>query len=211
MRLQARARWRWVRRQLRPELIAGIVVIIVFALATHRRNNVWRSEVGIFGDAASKSPMKHRPLLNAGVAWRKAGNTENAARYFEAARRLPYPTTYEIKLHYAAQTNLANIYIERRQYQAAFDLANDSLQHSATPDTMNTMAFLMLVAGRPDQTIYLTDQILNGNFNGGWRLRTSLWAWRGQAFQKLGDCNNAMAAYVAIKYLKPDFQIPACP
>lgn len=211
MRLQARARWRLFRRQFYPEFVAGIVVIIVFALATHQRNNVWRSEVGIFGDSASKSPMKHRPLLNAGMAWRKAGNAENAARYFEAAWRLPYPTSYEAKLHYAAQTNLANIYIERHQYQRAFELANDSLQHAASAETMNTMAFLMLIAGHPEETIYLTDKILDGNFNGGWRLRTSLWAWRGQAFQKLGDCNNAMASYVAIKYLKPDFQIPACP
>lgn len=211
MRKRLQARWRWYRRFYGWMPVIAVIVIAVLAVATHRRNEVWRSSSRLWMDSAAKSPMSLRALNNAGLALRIEGKQEQAARYFEAALRLKPLNSHDQTVRSMVQTNMAYVWIERREYQRAFDLVSTAMAERPTLEAMNAMALLMLFANRPDQAVRITGEILDQDNLGQWRLRSSLWATRGQAFQRLGDCNNAMASYVAIKYLRPDFNIPACP
>jgi tetratricopeptide (TPR) repeat protein len=211
MRMRSRARWRLFRRQLRPELIVGVVVLIVLVIASHRRNEVWRQPVKLWADAAAKSPMKARPLLNAGREYDALGQHDVAARYFLAAAQLPAVTSTDRKMRSVALTDLGYLALMRGDNEPAFGYIQGAMASAPTLEAMNVAALYDLVMGQPRRAIQLTDDILEQGPKEGWRMRSSIWATRGQAFQAIGDCNNAMASYAALKYLKPDFQIPACP
>jgi Tfp pilus assembly protein PilF len=64
-----------------PALLA--ILAIPLAAATRARNEVWRTEIALWADAAAKSPAKARPLQSLGIAYTRAGRLAEA----EAALR----------------------------------------------------------------------------------------------------------------------------
>jgi tetratricopeptide (TPR) repeat protein len=70
-------------RHVARDLTVGAgVVACVLAAATWSRNQVWRSELALWSDAAAKAPGHYRPVYNWGAALTKL------ERYAEAARVL---------------------------------------------------------------------------------------------------------------------------
>jgi tetratricopeptide (TPR) repeat protein len=90
----------------RPALAIATTAGLVAALTagTFARNETWRSEVGLWTDAAEKSPLLPRAQMNLGVALARAGRHEEAIARYERARALD-PGSAEI--HYDLYFSLA--------------------------------------------------------------------------------------------------------
>jgi len=60
-------------------VVAGVTVwCIILIVLTYNRNNIWQSGVYLWSDSVKKSPAKHRPWYNLGIAYAKAGNNSEA-------------------------------------------------------------------------------------------------------------------------------------
>lgn len=206
--MRLRARWRWIRLQYGYMPLMCSIIIMACMVATIRRNHVWGSNASLYEDTAMKSPEKVRVLINTGMALKEIGDVGGAEMYFQRAIAAPVGAHHDQILRSIGESDLAYIYIERGEYGKAELLLRDALK-TPTGETLNAGALLELIGGNPDAAIQMTDDILAND--GAFRLRPSLWATRGQAFQMLGRCDEAEAAYVTIKSLQPDFNIPHCP
>jgi tetratricopeptide (TPR) repeat protein len=73
-------------------LAAGVAlaVLLPFALGgvAYARNSLWKTSVGIWRDAADKSPMKARPHNNLGLAYADEGQYRKAAEHYERALKI---------------------------------------------------------------------------------------------------------------------------
>lgn len=77
------------RRSLAMALAVG-VVWTALAVALHRRNAVWESELAFWNDVVAKSPGKGRPYLGRGVAKGRNGDVPGAVADFRAGlERVP--------------------------------------------------------------------------------------------------------------------------
>jgi tetratricopeptide (TPR) repeat protein len=69
---------------------AGLLAapLVLFAVLTVHRNQVWRTEVSLWEDTARKSPLKERVLHNLATAYREQGEYEGASRLYRRALAL---------------------------------------------------------------------------------------------------------------------------
>jgi tetratricopeptide (TPR) repeat protein len=72
----------------------GAALSLALAGATLARNTVWRSEVALWADAATKSPDKVRPVLNLGTSLATAGRFRDAVAPLRRAVRLDPGSAY---------------------------------------------------------------------------------------------------------------------
>jgi Flp pilus assembly protein TadD len=63
-------------------------VLVALAGCTISRNQVYRSEIALWEDTASKSPHKPRAFNNLGYAYALAGRNEDAAKAYRQALHL---------------------------------------------------------------------------------------------------------------------------
>jgi len=110
---------------------AAASCLLVFSLLaglTFSRNQVWGSEVSLWGDAVEKSPNKYRPHLNYGLALYKSshGSLEMAKEQFEIAHRLCPECPKPIY-------NLSCFYFDQGDYQRALSVALKLLEQE--PDS----------------------------------------------------------------------------
>jgi len=87
-------------------IVLAVVVGVPLATAAHARNSVWRSEVSLHEDTASKSPEKERAHYNLAWAYHRAGRLDRAEEEYKQVLRLKPD---KAKAHY----NLALIYQSR--------------------------------------------------------------------------------------------------
>jgi tetratricopeptide (TPR) repeat protein len=62
----------------RAGLAIAVALPLVLGASAYARNSLWRTGIGIWGDAAAKSPLKARPQNNLGVAYDDAGQSSEA-------------------------------------------------------------------------------------------------------------------------------------
>jgi tetratricopeptide (TPR) repeat protein len=99
--------------RLRSFAVAGMVLLS--ALGSWQRNQVWRDEVTLRRDCVRKAPAKARPhAILAGVLAR-AGRPAEAAREYRAALRLERNPARAAMIAY----NLANLYMAAGRYPEA--------------------------------------------------------------------------------------------
>ena len=82
--------------------------VVFFAGLMIQRNSVWHDEKTLWEDAAAKSPLMVRPQVHLGNALRSRGQFDAAERAYRRAIDLE-------PAHRAANTNLANLYLEAGQ------------------------------------------------------------------------------------------------
>ncbi len=101
-------------------MIAGFVVILLmFALLTYNRNNIWSSALTLWDDTVKKSPGKARPYFYRGNALMEAGKIEKAIKDYSAAIEIN-PN------HQFAFNNRGKAYFELGNYEKAYnDLTTD--------------------------------------------------------------------------------------
>ena len=88
--------WRALEKVNQPAFRGGqigLILVVVTLLPiltglTYARNEIWATELSLWGDAVQKSPNKARPHLNYGRALYYDQASEKAKKEFEIARRL---------------------------------------------------------------------------------------------------------------------------
>ena len=72
------------------QVASGILILLVLinAVLTYERNNIWKSEYTLWADCLKKSPNKPRPLNAYGKAVADAGNASAALTYYDKAIKL---------------------------------------------------------------------------------------------------------------------------
>ena len=61
----------------------ALLVLVTGAWATTERNEIWRDEYTLWGDAAAKAPLMARPFIYLGNAYARDGRVEEAVAAFE--------------------------------------------------------------------------------------------------------------------------------
>jgi len=91
------SRWR-----VSQKVAAGTAaaVLLVFAFLCYQRNQVWASDVSLWGDAVAKSPNNWRAHFQLGIAYYQKSQCDLAAREYETAFRLGKPD-YTLHLDWA--------------------------------------------------------------------------------------------------------------
>jgi tetratricopeptide (TPR) repeat protein len=87
-------------------------VILIFAVSTYARNEVWKNEITLWTDCVDKSPAKPRVYLQRGLAYHQQGMLDEAMHDYETVLRLK-PDDW------AAWSNIAAILGARGQYDKA--------------------------------------------------------------------------------------------
>lgn len=84
----------------RGSLAAGLACLLILcALGTRRRNEVWRTDESLWKDVTLKSPNNGRGQMNYGLTLMRKGDYRGALNYFErAAVTAPNYSTLEINL-----------------------------------------------------------------------------------------------------------------
>jgi tetratricopeptide (TPR) repeat protein len=82
------SRWR-VDRKVLAGLLAAVLVL--FAILTFERNQLWSNDVALWQDAAAKSPRKVRPQFQVAFAYYNLGQCARAADEYAKAARLARP------------------------------------------------------------------------------------------------------------------------
>ncbi len=112
---------------------------------TFARNRVWRDDLSLWSDAASKSPRKARPLNNLGAARFARGEFASAAALYERAIQAEPGYT-------KAWFNLGEVRQRMGDCQGAIGPYEAFLQvHPAYPDTYGNLADCYDLLGRPDR------------------------------------------------------------
>jgi tetratricopeptide (TPR) repeat protein len=130
------------------EVTAVVVVLAILGYATHRRNEVYASEITMWRDVVQKAPYNPRAYNNLGFAWFLQGRYEEADReYREALRRHPGYTAAEInlgillvrqnQLSEAARHFRRAIQLDPTNARAHLNLANSLVQQNEAPEAIS--------------------------------------------------------------------------
>lgn len=106
-------------------VIITLTIITSYAIATYRRNNVWKSEISLWQDVTEKSPNKPRPYNNLGMYYFGQGDKDTAERNYKKA--------IELDLEYSvAQNNLGMLYITQNRFNEAFEILTRAIETNPT-------------------------------------------------------------------------------
>jgi len=102
--------------------VGAVVLLLALIPATASRNNLWRSDLSVWQDAAQKNPHKARVLYNLAAAWARNGNVVQAERSFGAALALdPSDDLAHAGLGYCAEVQ-GNWALSVERYRQAVSL-----------------------------------------------------------------------------------------
>jgi tetratricopeptide (TPR) repeat protein len=125
--------------------LTALLLAIVLAVATLRRNAVWGSEVALWTDAAIKSPNKVRPLNQLAAALASAGYPEQGVLTLRRAVALE-PRNAIVRGQLGAA--LASL---RRTSEAEVELREAIRLDPARPEHVFNLALLLSRAGRAEE------------------------------------------------------------
>jgi tetratricopeptide (TPR) repeat protein len=132
---------------------AVVLLVATLAALTIARNRVWRDDLSLWADSASKSPNKARPLNNLGVALFLRGDFAGAAARFERARSVdPSYSKAWFNLGEARQ-RLGDCAGAIEPYESFLRL------HPAYPDTYRNLAECYDLLGDPARARALRDAL----------------------------------------------------
>ncbi|WP_242335386.1 tetratricopeptide repeat protein [Anaeromyxobacter sp. SG66] len=120
-------------------LAVGGAIVLVLAVTTFVRNEVWRSELSLWSDAAAKAPSKPRPHLNLGQALMAKHDVDAAIAQYRLALRAD-PEYVE------AHNNLGVALVEKGQVDEA--IAHLELAVALLPSDADAQYNLGLAYGR---------------------------------------------------------------
>jgi hypothetical protein len=135
-------------------VLVGAVIISSLSVATYQRNSVWKSEVGLWEDVISKSPLKVMALNNLGHALNEAGKPRDAIPVLLRAISLaPYDLAFN---------NLAKSYLRVGKTQAAITMLRRVIQlNPDKDDAYNNLGAALIKENRYDEAIDLLEKNLD--------------------------------------------------
>jgi Flp pilus assembly protein TadD len=122
-------------------LIPGGIAVIALGLLTAERNNVYRDEVSLWNDTATKAPANPRAHFNLAEGLVRHGQTFEAIQHYEEAIRL--------RPNFAsAHCNLSHVLFEAGRIAEARSHAEEALRYNpALPEAHNNLANALFSAG----------------------------------------------------------------
>lgn len=138
---------RRIRPVAAPRVVAvtAVVLAVVLMGATFQRNLVWKGEIALWSDAATKSPLKARAHMNLGTALVAAGRTAEGAAELRRAAELEPGSPYA-----RAQLGAALIALGRPA-EAEPELREAIRLQPRDPEALFNLAMLVRQSGRPDE------------------------------------------------------------
>jgi tetratricopeptide (TPR) repeat protein len=180
-------------------IVYTVIVCILMALpvATHVRNRVWRSEIALWEDVASKAPENARAQAIIGIGQISKGNIDQAIERFQKA--------ISIKPDYSdAVICLGNAYLEKgmleegyQQFLKALTIGNMDFESRA--QLMMNIGNYNIKKGQLDMAIYYYNNALSITPN-----VASIHYNLGQAFKVKGMADKATEEFNRARQLNPD-------
>jgi tetratricopeptide (TPR) repeat protein len=128
-------------------LVGLAVAIPLAAVATARRNEVYASELSLWTDTVAHRPDNARARVNLGYVLQTLGRTPEAIASYEAATRLPGSSA-------EAHSNLANLYLKRREIDAGLTHGAEAVRLDARDANARVNFGLALIAAsRPHEAV----------------------------------------------------------
>ena len=124
-----------------------IIILVIMALCTYKRNSVWKNEYTLWDDVAYKSPNKAMPHVNLGNAFVRRSLLDNAEKEFKLALKINPRDTRAIN-------GLAVIYVKQKNYDEAIRLLE--ILASDKPDQApfhNNLGVVYMEKGLLDEAI----------------------------------------------------------
>lgn len=192
-------------------LIAAVLILIC-AVLTFQRNQLWADPRAMWEDITTKSPDKPRAWFGLANVYMKAyaqtKNDDDRNRAMAALFKTDAAAQKRLdqNIIIPAETDIALLMIHAGDYDQAYRILTGVLQ--AAPgyaEAWEILALLHAKGGNPQESIFITDQLLEKDSN--WRARASIYATRAEAFCRLGDAIQADRSYERAREL--DRALPA--
>jgi len=171
-----------------------VSALLVLAVMTYSRNNIWRSESSLWQDVTEKSPGKARGHYNLGLAYQKQGRIPDAIKSYQKAVSIKSDYVDAIYNLATCYYSLGNITDALNANQVAITLRPDyaPLHYS--------MGILYSTQGKYNEAIasYQSAIKLNPDY-------TESYNDLGRALTNQGRYDDAIAAYQQAKRLQPDY------
>jgi len=128
-----------------PILVVVAVLAVGLGFATHRRNEVYQSEVGLWGDTARKCPDSIRAHFNLGMAYDEAGRRPDGRdEYFKVVLLDPF----NADAHFRLADDLA---IEGRMGEAIAHFQEAAFLKPANPEIHRNYGNALEAVGRGNE------------------------------------------------------------
>ncbi len=125
------------------QVLAAVLVVLLFSVWTYQRNMVWQDEITLRRDAAAKSPAKPRALAILANALERDHQYAEAARYYKETLALKPGNADEI--HY----NLGNVLVAQGKYGEAATHFREAVALSPETAVMRlNLAYALTLQGR---------------------------------------------------------------
>ena len=115
-------------------LYSSVLIIIIIGAGTYIRNMAWATERTLWEDAIHKAPNSHRPLHN--LAWAyytKIGQYDKAIELYKKSLDLRTNNNFANPI---ALSNLALLYVQKKNYEKATELWQNALERLPDDDVI---------------------------------------------------------------------------
>jgi tetratricopeptide (TPR) repeat protein len=128
--------------------IAAATALLVTAATflTVERNRVWQSDLSLWQDTSRKSVSSAMPLRSLATAYQRAGDAEQARRWFEKALERPNTALGQVIIH----NNLGTLAMSARDFAAAEQHYRRALAVGKSADASFNLALALLEKGNWD-------------------------------------------------------------
>jgi len=168
-----------------------VVIIILFSALTIKRNLIWRTERTLWEDSLRYSPNKERVRHMLGLAYKKEGEFEEAAKEFEKALQIGG------KLCIRSKYELSEAYFLAGRYE-------DSIK-----EAKNVLSLIYEEVGLPLDGSKIEGEVFKGTPSQTFTInRFELWSIHanlGFALLEASKYEEALGEFKKSLYLKPDY------
>lgn len=180
------------------QAILAVAIVCAMTVATAHRSRVWSSEVALWQDAVSKSPMKPRPRINLALALYRSGDSTAALGEYQNALRVSIvrPEQERMMARQYVATNMSQIFMNTQQ-PGSLAVAERILtqawnEYPGSPVVAVNLAEVWTQTGRAKMAVELIDMALGQVDSYPWfRDSNRLLFNRAMARMVLKDCAGA--------------------
>lgn len=189
-------------------------VLGIFLLMTHARNEVWRSDLTLWQDAARKSPELPRAHLQLGVALHQRGRLVEALKEYRRADELARQRQWAFDDGRVAAGNMVSISNDLQRYDLAEWFFHQAVKNYGLDREIAGAGVVMYGrTGRYEEALGLADRALKelGESVSDYQRPFALGALvfnRGEILQRLGRCREAKEEWSRAKKLSPLTEFP---
>lgn len=177
------------------KIFCAVMLLLTVSLttATYIRNMDWRDKTTLWSDVVSKNPVSVRARYNLAKSYQKAGQIDNAIKYYHQTLELD-------PLHYGANNNLGIALVDKGQ----FDKAGIWFRKAIEIDSKNPDAYVNMGAVLEHQHLY--NQAID-SYTRAIQIdpsRASAWYSVGNILQQQGKLDDAKHYFNKSLELQPD-------